>query len=61
LLILTTEGELILARAATQKYEELARATVTGSTCRALPALANGLLFVRDASTLKCLDLRPAD
>ncbi len=61
LLILTTEGELILARAAIQKYEELARATITGSTCRALPALANGRLFVRDASTLKCLDLRPVD
>ena len=30
------------------------------ATCRGLPALANGYLYVRDTKTLKCFDLRPA-
>lgn len=54
---LTTTGELILFKADTKKYTELARASVLDSTTRALPALANGLLYVRDTGTLKCLDV----
>jgi outer membrane protein assembly factor BamB len=59
LVILTTEGELILARASAERYDQLARVTVSDSTCRALPALANGRLFVRDSTTVKCFDVRP--
>jgi outer membrane protein assembly factor BamB len=58
LLILGTDGELVLASASAEKYEELARAAVLTGTARALPALAGGLLYVRDEGTLKCLDLR---
>jgi outer membrane protein assembly factor BamB len=59
LLILSTEGELILAALETSGYKELARTRISENTIRALPALANGLFYVRDTDTLKCLDLRP--
>jgi hypothetical protein len=59
LLIVTTEGELVLAALDVAAYKELARASISNDTLRALPALANGLLYVRDTDTLKCLDLRP--
>ncbi len=59
LLILTTEGELILAALDTTAYKEHARVRLSNNTTRALPALANGLFYVRDTGTLKCLDLRP--
>ena len=59
LLILKTDGTLVLAAANPNKYEELARTQVCDSTTRALPALAEGLLYVRDTEVLKCVDLRP--
>lgn len=59
LLITKTDGTLVLAAANVDEYEELARARVCETTVRALPALAGGLLYVRDTRTLKCLDLRP--
>ncbi len=58
LLIVTTEGELIVAALNTAAYRELGRTTVLDRTTRALPALADGLLYVRDTNTLKCVDLR---
>jgi hypothetical protein len=57
MLLLTTEGELILWRPDARGYQELARARIFRTTTRALPALSNGRLFVRDAETLKCLDV----
>jgi outer membrane protein assembly factor BamB len=60
LLIFTTEGTLVLAAANPHKYQELARQQISQTTVRALPALADGLLYVRDSKLLKCLDLRPA-
>jgi hypothetical protein len=59
LLILKTEGTLVLAAADPKKYEEIGAARVCESTARALPALSGGLFYVRDTSQLKCLDLRP--
>ena len=59
LLILTTDGTLVLAAANPHKYEELARRQICETTVRALPALADGLLYVRDSKLLKCVDLRP--
>jgi outer membrane protein assembly factor BamB len=55
LLIMKTDGELILAAADTSKYRELARAQVLNGTAQPLPALASGRLYVRDETTLKCL------
>ena len=58
LLIVTTDGELIVAALDVKAYRELARAKLTSETIRALPALANGRLYVRDTGELKCFDLR---
>ncbi len=65
LLICTADGSLILVRANPEQYQELARAKVLSATnpgvpALALPALSNGLLYVRDSQTLKCVDLRTA-
>jgi outer membrane protein assembly factor BamB len=60
LVIVTDNGYLILAAASPEKYNELGRAKLAGNETRALPALANGLLYVRDKSVLKCVDLRAA-
>ena len=57
MLMLTTDGELILWRPDSRRYQELARTRVFKSTTRALPALANGNLYVRDSRTLKCLQI----
>lgn len=58
LIIMKSDGTLVLAEASQEKYKELARAQVLNSTTRALPALSNGLLFVRSEKTLKCLQLK---
>ncbi|MCA9006230.1 MAG: PQQ-like beta-propeller repeat protein [Planctomycetaceae bacterium] len=57
LLILKTDGTLVMATASKEEYKELGRAQVLNTTTRALPALSNGLLFIRDTKALKCLDL----
>ncbi len=59
LLILGTDGQLHLANATRQGLDILASAEVLTGTARPLPALANGLLYVRDETTLKCLNLAP--
>ncbi len=58
LILVKADGTLVLAAANPDEYRELSRASVLPATTRALPALADGLLYVRDTSTLKCLDLR---
>ena len=58
LLILTERGELISAPASPEKFTPLARAQILGSEIRAHPALAHGLFYARDKSTLVCVDLR---
>jgi len=55
----TTTGELILFQCNSRGYHELDRTRIFSKTTRAIPALSNGLLYVRDTNTLKCLDLRP--
>lgn len=57
LFITTMAGELIIARAKPDRYDEIGRATVLGST-RQAPALSNGLLFLRDDKEILCLDVR---
>ena len=53
----TMKGELVVAKASPQAYQELGRATVIGST-RQAPALANGLLYLRDDKEVVCFDVR---
>lgn len=58
LLIVKTDGELVMAALNSDEYHELARTRLFNDTVRALPALANGRLYVRDSRALKCIDLR---
>jgi outer membrane protein assembly factor BamB len=58
LLIMRETGELILAPASPDAFKPIARAQVLPATVRAFPALAGGLLYVRNEKTLVCLDLR---
>ena len=56
LLILTENGNLILAEATPKKYEELARVRILDAgPVRAQIALADGKLFARDQKRLVCL------
>ncbi|MBI2149620.1 MAG: PQQ-like beta-propeller repeat protein [Acidobacteria bacterium] len=58
LLILRETGELMLAAASPDAFKPIARARILPATVRAFPALAGGLLYVRNEKTLVCLDLR---
>jgi outer membrane protein assembly factor BamB len=58
LLILTDEGELVLAAARADQYTELSRVQACGKTWN-FPAFADGRLYVRDARELICYDLGP--
>jgi outer membrane protein assembly factor BamB len=61
LLIMRTDGSLVVAEATPRKYQPLAEAKLFDTTTQALPALADGRLFVRDTRTLKCFAVgRPA-
>lgn len=57
LFISTMKGELVVARASSKGYEELGRSTVIGPT-RQAPALAGGLIYLRDDKEIVCLDVR---
>jgi outer membrane protein assembly factor BamB len=58
LLIVTVDGRLLLAKASPDKFQTLAAARLSTATTRALPALADGRLFVRETrdqeGTVKC-------
>ncbi len=58
LLIVRESGELILAALSPDAFRPLARAQILPATVRAYPALAGGLLYVRNEKTLVCLDLQ---
>lgn len=58
LVIMKTDGTLILAEANPRKYRALGSAAILPTTVQALPALAGGLFYARDTRTLKCVDLR---
>jgi outer membrane protein assembly factor BamB len=69
LLILGEYGDLVLARASPEKYEEVSRVrpldAASGSEllappCWAAPVIARGLVFVRGTGRVVCLDLMPA-
>lgn len=54
-LIMRTDGELLLVEATPKRYHPLARARLFDTTAQALAALSEGLLFVRDTQYLKCV------
>ncbi|MBS0210720.1 MAG: PQQ-binding-like beta-propeller repeat protein [Planctomycetes bacterium] len=59
LLVLSDEGELVVANATSEKFDVLARAKILDGRCWTVPTLANGLLYARNADGhLVCVDLR---
>jgi len=62
LLIAKETGEIVLAAASPQAYRQLAHAQLLPATVRALPALSDGVLYVRNSDNrtpvLACFDLR---
>ncbi|MBX3436216.1 MAG: PQQ-like beta-propeller repeat protein [Planctomycetaceae bacterium] len=57
LLVVKTNGELQLVRPSPESFQPLSRHRFTTREVRALPALADGRLFVRDTQTLYCIDV----
>ncbi len=57
LFISTMAGELVLVRATPQEYQEIGRGPILGTT-RQAPALAGGMLYLRDSKEIVCLDVR---
>jgi outer membrane protein assembly factor BamB len=55
LVIVKIDGELLLVEPSPREFRKLASAKVLDTTSQPLPALANGLLYVRDTEQLKCL------
>ena len=69
LLILGEYGDLVLARATAEKYEEVSRVRpldaasgreLLAPPCWAAPVIARGLVFVRGTGRVVCLDLMPS-
>jgi outer membrane protein assembly factor BamB len=58
LIILSEKGDLVLAEANPDKYQEASRAAVLTNSCRAPIALAGGKLYARDNKKLGCWDLK---
>ena len=67
LVVLGEFGELVLVRAAPDAFHEVSRARLVGDDsmpllsppCWAAPIVARGLLFVRGAGRLACVELAP--
>lgn len=57
LIVLGEKGKLALVEATPQAYREKASAILLGSRCYTPPALARGRLYLRDETTILCLDL----
>jgi outer membrane protein assembly factor BamB len=57
LFIITIQGELVVVNANPKRFEELGRKMLIGKT-RTAPALAAGLLFLRDDRAIVCVDMR---
>jgi len=59
LIVVRESGELTLVDAVGDEYRELGQARLLDGVVRAYPALAGGVLFVRDEQELIAVDLRP--
>jgi len=60
LIVLGEKGNVGLIEATQTAYTNLANAQVLEGRCWTMPTLANGSLFLRNASQLFCLDLTGA-
>ena len=57
MLLLTLDGELVLVEASPKAFREIGRQTILSPT-RQAPALASGLVYLRDDKEIVCVDLR---
>ena len=58
LIILSEKGELVVAEVSAAEFKPLARAQVLGGKCWAVPVLANGRIYCRNAAgDLVCVDV----
>ena len=59
LIVQTEKGELVVAKATPDAFDEMARAQVLSGRCWTTPVLAHGRLYVRNSAGLvKCLNLK---
>jgi hypothetical protein len=58
LLLVRENGELMLALASPKEFKPLAHAQLLPATVRAYPALANGMLYLRNDRTLACFKVK---
>jgi len=59
LIILSEQGELVIAPADPEKYEPVVQAKILNGRCWTMPVLANGVIYVRNAAgTLAAVDVR---
>jgi outer membrane protein assembly factor BamB len=59
LVITTEEGDLVLVAASPEKLQELARVPAVDGQTWNVPALADGILLVRNTKEMAAFDLRP--
>ena len=58
LLIISNQGELVVAEANADEFTEISRAQVTGPKCWTTPVLSNGRIYCRNSrGDLTCLDV----
>ncbi len=60
LLIVRESGEVVLAAASPDAFTVITKAQILPATIRALPAITDGFVYLRNEKTLICLDLRAA-
>ena len=58
LVIVRESGELVIAAASPKSFQQIAAAQLLPQTVRAYPALADGVLYVRNDDTFAAVDLR---
>ncbi|MCH9652168.1 MAG: PQQ-binding-like beta-propeller repeat protein [Deltaproteobacteria bacterium] len=58
LFLLSERGQLVMARATPEAYDELGRKQVLSGKTWTSPSLADGRLYLRDLEDLVCLDVR---
>ena len=59
LIVQTDKGELVVAKATEESFEEISRAQVLSGRCWTTPVLVDGRLYVRNAEgAVKCLNLK---
>ena len=58
LVIVRESGELVIAAVSPKSFQQIASARILPATVRAYPALADGVMYVRNDDTLIAVDLR---